>query len=107
MERGDQEGGAGTAREVRQAEGATPAAVRPHFDWVKWRAEYGPDPAKLALPFEDRAEIARVVDHWFEAFQPASLIEFHLLEMTVRDLIRIRRCQASLRATETLLIRKI
>jgi hypothetical protein len=68
---------------------------------------YGPDPAKIALPFEDRAEIARLLNQWFEAFQPASLVEFHLLEMTVWELIQIRRCQAGLRANETLLIRKI
>jgi hypothetical protein len=60
----------------------------------------------MALPFEDGAEIARLVDHWFEAFQPASPIEFHLVEMAVRDLIQIRRCQESLRAIDTLLIEK-
>jgi hypothetical protein len=67
---------------------------------------YGPDPAKIALPFEDRAEIARLVDRWFEAFQPASPIEFELVKRTVRHLLEIRRCQAALRAVEPRLIDK-
>jgi hypothetical protein len=105
---GNQRDDAGTARNVRQAEGAGAAAIpgRPHFDWVEYRARFGPDPAKMALPFEDGAEIARLVDHWFEAFQPASPIAFHLVKMTVRELIQIRRCQESLRANEALVTKK-
>ena len=47
---------------------------------------------------------ARLLDQWYDAYQPVSPGEFHLVDMAVYDLIRIRRCRRCQEAVEERLI---
>ena len=59
----------------------------------------------LALPGEDPADLRALLDQWYDAYQPASPGEFHLVDMAVYDLIRIRRCRRCQETVEEKLIR--
>jgi hypothetical protein len=69
-------------------------------EWFEYRVRPDYSVTFMTFPDEDQAEIQRVYDHWFSAFQPANEVECSLIEMTVQSLIEIRRCRQSLAAND-------
>jgi hypothetical protein len=78
--------------------------VRRPFDWAQYRDEFGRAGERKALLGEDAAEIRGLYDHWYAAFQPASLSECFMIMEAISDLIEIRRCRRGLLAVESRLI---
>jgi hypothetical protein len=99
MENGAERDDAATGPDVREVTGTRDG--REPYDWREDRARFGWKCP--VLPGEDPGEIKSLYDYWFNAFQPASCLECDLLEMTVYDLVDIRRCRVSLAAGEQLL----
>ena len=103
MEAGDRRSH-GRDRQDTQTSSGTIALIEPN-DQSRYREEHGLRIETLALPGEDPAELRVLLDQWYEVYQPASVVECHLLEMAVYDLIRIRRCRRCQEAVEESLIR--
>jgi hypothetical protein len=76
-------------------------------DRCSYRKKHGLRIETLALPGEDPAGLRALLDQWYDAYQPVSPGEFHLVDMAVYDLIRIRRCRRCQEAVEEKLIRDI
>jgi len=79
--------------------------VLDHRDRCSYRKKHGLKIETLALPGEDPAGLRALLDQWYDAYHPVSPGEFHLVDMAVYDLIRIRRCRRCQEAVEEKLIR--
>ena len=103
MESGDR----GRAERDRHDSQTSPASIvmLDHSDACSYRGKHGLKIETLALPGEDPAELRALLDQWYDAYQPVSPAECHLVDMAVYDLIRIRRCRRCQESVEEKLIR--
>jgi hypothetical protein len=99
MEASERDGRPHDQGDLRAADPGSVAVVAKKTRGTSAR-EYVLDVEALALPGENPTELHALLDQWYEVYQPAGVPECYLLETTVYDLFRIRRCRRWLDAAE-------